>query len=163
MITCYRDEFVGTTAAIAVLAAPAGAGKTTALLKAAVTNMGAGYNAVVVARENTDTLVSASEAIYPTMGGVFKGNVSSWLFPDGSAVILAAMPRDDEKDLKRFKAMELDFVGFDDAHLFPTNYRRHCLQWQFMCSRLKSDGMARLAYSDASSLPLWLDRIVLSL
>lgn len=131
-----QENFLSTSADIAIYGGAAGGGKTFALLLEAARHVGIeGFAAVIFRRTYPQItrpggLWDESEGIYPALGGVaIKGDLS-WRFPSGAVVKFAHMQYD--KDRFEWQGSQIPLVGFDELTHFTAG------QFWYMFSRNRS-------------------------
>jgi predicted phage terminase large subunit-like protein len=115
----------------------AGGGKSDALLVDAIRGLGKGYGrayaALLLRREFPDlemSLMRRSHALYPRLGGHWKGDNKTWTFPGGETVRFGHAQH--ELDVHQYQGAEFQYVGFDELTSF-TEY-----QYRYLISRLRS-------------------------
>lgn len=115
----------------------AGGGKSDALLVDAIRGVGRGYGrnyaALLLRREFPDlemSLMRRAHVLYPRIGGTWKGDTKTWLFPQKETVRFGHAQH--ELDVHQYQGAEFQYVGFDEVTSF-TEY-----QYKYLISRLRS-------------------------
>jgi len=120
------------------LGGAAGPGKSEYLVVAAMRNVHVPtYRAILFRNsfpELQRSLLTKADKLYPSRGGVYRGDTHTWTFPGGATIELAYLERD--RDVHRYQGAEYHFVGFDELPHF-TEY-----QYRYMLSRIRgTDGV----------------------
>jgi predicted phage terminase large subunit-like protein len=132
-----QSRFLSLRCFEALYGGAAGGGKSDALLVDAIRGLGKGYGrnyaALLLRRQFPDlemSLMRRSHALYPRLGGVWKGDNKTWTFPAGESVRFGHAQH--ELDVHQYQGAEFQFVGFDELTSF-TEY-----QYKYLISRLRS-------------------------
>ena len=132
-----QSRFLGLRCFEALYGGAAGGGKSDALLVDAIRGLGKGYGknyaALLLRREFPDlemSLMRRAHALYPRMGGTWRGDTKTWTFPAGETVRFGHAQY--ELDVHQYQGAEFQFVGFDELTSF-TAY-----QYTYLISRLRS-------------------------
>jgi hypothetical protein len=68
-----------------------------------------------------EEIIDRCHYLYPSWGGEYKSGEHRWYFPSGATIKLGQMQHEDDK--YRYRGMEYQFIGFDEATRFtPTQY-----------------------------------------
>ena len=62
------------------------------------------------------SLLTKADKLYPSRGGVYRGDTHTWTFKSGATIELAYLERD--RDVHRYQGAEYHFVGFDELPHF---------------------------------------------
>lgn len=132
-----QTRFLGLRCFEALYGGQAGGGKSDALLVDAIRGVGKGYGrnyaALLLRREFPDlemSLMRRAHALYPRIGGRWKGDTKTWWFPCGETVRFGHAQH--ENDVHQYQGAEFQFIGFDELTSF-TAY-----QYKYLISRLRS-------------------------
>lgn len=131
-----QEDFLSTSADVAVSGGAAGAGKSYGLLLEALRHVGNPQFGVVIFRRtypqitNEGGLWDTSEEIYPHCGGTPKQSVLEWNFPSGARIKFAHMQH--EQDRYEWDGAQIPFIGFDQLEHFTKR------QFFYMLSRNRS-------------------------
>ena len=131
-----QEDFLATSADIAVYGGSAGAGKSFDLLLEPTRHIHIGdFNAVIFRRTypqitNPGGLWDTSSEIYPSCGGVPKLSMLNWTFPSGAKIKFAHMQY--EQDRYEWDGAQIPFIGFDQLEHFTWR------QFFYMLSRNRS-------------------------
>ena len=80
------------------------------------------------------SLLTKADKLYPSRGGVYRGDTHTWTFKSGATIELAYLERD--RDVHRYQGAEYHFVGFDELPHFTEH------QYRYMLSRIRgTDGV----------------------
>jgi predicted phage terminase large subunit-like protein len=131
-----QDDFLRTSAHIAIYGGAAGGGKTFALLMEALRYRNVrGFGAVIFRRNavqvrNKGGLWDTSYELFPSFGGTPKESIMEWEFASGATVKFNHMEH--EKSKLDWQGSQIPFIGFDEL----THFTRD--QFFYMLSRNRS-------------------------
>jgi len=131
-----QDDFLRTSAHIAIYGGAAGGGKTFALLMEALRYRNVrGFGAVIFRRNavqvrNKGGLWDTSYELFPSFGGIPKETIMEWEFASGATVKFNHMEH--EKSKLDWQGSQIPFIGFDEL----THFTRD--QFFYMLSRNRS-------------------------
>ncbi len=131
-----QENFLSTSADVAVYGGAAGGGKTFALLLEAARHVGKkGFAAVIFRRtypqiKKPGGLWDDSKQIYPALGGVPRDSDLSWRFPSGAVVQFSQMQF--EQDKEQWQGSQIPLIGYDELTHFTAG------QFWYMFSRNRS-------------------------
>ena len=131
-----QDDFLRTSAHIAIYGGAAGGGKTFALLMEALRYRNVrGFGAVIFRRNavqvrNKGGLWDTSYGLFPSFGGSPKESIMEWEFVSGATVKFNHMEH--EKSKLDWQGSQIPFIGFDEL----THFTRD--QFFYMLSRNRS-------------------------
>lgn len=131
-----QDNFLRTSAHIAIYGGAAGGGKTFALLMEALRYRNVrGFGAVIFRRNavqvrNKGGLWDTSYELFPSFGGTPKESIMEWEFASGATVKFNHMEH--EKSKLDWQGSQIPFIGFDELTHFTHD------QFFYMLSRNRS-------------------------
>ena len=110
-----QAEFLRSTALEALFGGAMGSGKSEAILAGAVAQHENGDHRALVLRKSFPQLrdlISRSHALYSPLGGVFKAQEKTWIFPSGSSIEFNFCEQDSDK--WNFQGRAFDFIAWDE-------------------------------------------------
>ncbi|GAA6176924.1 phage terminase large subunit [Sulfitobacter pacificus] len=131
-----QEQFLASSADIAIYGGSAGGGKTWALLLEPLRHIQAeGFGAVFFRRNTTQIrneggLWDESEKLYPVIGGSPKTHNLQWTFPSGVSVTMAHLEYD--KTVQNYQGSQIPLMCFDELTHFSAK------QFWYMLSRNRS-------------------------
>ncbi len=131
-----QEQFLASTADIAIYGGAAGGGKTYALLLEPLRHVANGEFAAVIFRKTYPQIASPgglkdeSTKIYPMFGGDLNETAMRWRFPSGAIVQFSHMQH--EKDKFAWQGAQIPLIGFDELTHFSES------QFFYMLSRNRS-------------------------
>lgn len=131
-----QEDFLASSADIAIAGGAAGVGKTWGLLLELVRNIeNKDFGAVIFRRQSTQIgneggLWDESTKLYPLLRAVPKPSAFEWLFPSGAKCKFSHMEY--EKDRTAWDGSQIPFIGFDQLEHFLAG------QFWYMLSRNRS-------------------------
>lgn len=131
-----QEQFLATSADIAIYGGAAFGGKTFALLLEAVRHVSNAQFGGVIFRRTTKQVVAegglwdTAEEIYPRIGGKPNMTRLSWEFPSGAKITFAHLEH--EKDKFSWQGSQIAFIGYDEMTHFTAG------QFWYMLSRNRS-------------------------
>ena len=131
-----QEEFLRSSADIAIFGGSAGGGKSFALLLEQLYDKdNAGFRSVIFRRtvpmlRQPGGLVDTSEAVFPLLGARLNQSTLEWGFPSGATVKLAGMEL--ESDRFNWQGAQIALICFDELQEFAEN------QFWFLVSRNRS-------------------------
>ena len=117
-----QEQFLSTSADIAIYGGSAGGGKTFALLFEALRHKdNSAYGGTIFRKQSTQIhneggLWDESEKLYPLVGARGIQSKSQWKFENGAKVKFAHL--DGDKDLQAYQGAQIAFIGFDELTHF---------------------------------------------
>jgi predicted phage terminase large subunit-like protein len=150
-----QEEFLSTSADIAIFGGAAGGGKTWALLLEPLRNIAnKEFGAVIMRRTipeitHEGALWDEAKKIYPLLDGTPNENEKQFRFPSGAKITFSHMQREDDK--LSWKSAQIPLIEFDQLETFTAS------QFFYMLSRNRSMcGVRPYIRASANPEPGWL-------
>jgi predicted phage terminase large subunit-like protein len=150
-----QEEFLSTSADIAIFGGAAGGGKTWALLLEPLRNIAnKEFGAVIMRRTipeitHEGALWDEAKKIYPLLDGIPNENEKQFRFPTGAKITFSHMQREDDK--LSWKSAQIPLIEFDQLETFTST------QFFYMLSRNRSMcGVRPYIRASANPEPGWL-------
>ena len=136
-----QQQFLSTSADIAIYGGAAGGGKTFALLLEPMRHVqNKNFHAIIFRRTRVQVkqaggLWSEAEKLYPNIGAIPNNTDLTWKFPSGMKVGFSYLQTDADK--YQYQGAQIPLIGFDELTHFKED------QFFYMLSRVRSDSGVR--------------------